>query len=471
MTRTDLNGDKVPEWERVRSLLRVQMGESSYRNWLEPLVFVSHEHGIVRLSLPTKFMRDWVVNHFGDQLTSLWQSVDSSVKAVEIVPAVARSSARTSAASTPLTPSDSDQVQAVPTDQNDDWVSTRAFNSTGSIPTNASLSFETFVVDKPNELAYAAARRVADLTSQGYNPLFLHGGVGLGKSHLMHAILSHIRKHKPQCKVIYLTAEQFTNQFVRALQSRDAFAFKERIRSVDVLMIDDLQFIGGKGSTQQEVFHTLNELLDHNRQAVFSADKPPSDLEGVEERLRSRLGVGIVADIQATTYELRLKILYSKAAARNAEVKPKIIEFLAHTITSNVRELEGALNRILAHSDLIGQEVTLENCHKVLHDLLRANDRPVTIDKIQKLTAEYYNIGLADMHSARRSRAIARPRQIAMWLSKQLTTRSLPEIGRKFGGRDHTTVLHAVRRVESLCADDPSIAHEVQFLRKTLEQG
>jgi chromosomal replication initiator protein len=246
-------------------------------------------------------------------------------------------------------------------------------------------------------------------------------------------------------------------------------AFKERFRSVDVLMIDDVQFINGKESTQEEFFHTFNDLVDNNRQVVVSADKSPSDLEGMEERLRSRLGWGLVADIHATTYELRLGILQSKKDEIGAVVPDKVLEFLAHKITSSVRELEGALNRVAAHSSLIGRDITLETCQEVLHDLLRASDRRISIEEIQKRVAEHFNIRLADMHSARRSRAVARPRQVAMYLAKQLTSRSLPEIGRKFGGRDHTTVMHAVKKVEELKTSDTTFAEDVDLLWRMLE--
>jgi chromosomal replication initiator protein len=246
-------------------------------------------------------------------------------------------------------------------------------------------------------------------------------------------------------------------------------AFKEQFRSVDVLMIDDVQFIGGREATQEEFFHTFNALVDQNRQVIVSADKSPSDLEGVEERMRSRLGWGLVADIHPTTYELRLGILQAKAEQSSSDIPVKVLEFLAHKITSNVRELEGALNRILAHATLVGRPITLETTQEVLHDLLRANDRRVTIEEIQKRVSAHFNVRIADMHSARRARAVARPRQVAMYLSKQLTSRSLPEIGRKFGGRDHTTVMHAVRKVEELKATDASFAEDVELLRRMLE--
>ena len=338
-----------------------------------------------------------------------------------------------------------------------------------SAPLDPRLTFENFVVGKSNELAYAAARRVAEATTVPFNPLFLYGGVGLGKTHLMHAITWHIRSRDPTRRVIYLSAEKFMYQFIRALLYRNTMAFKDQFRSVDVLMIDDVQFISGRETTQEEFFHTFNALVDQNRQIVISADKSPSDLEGMKERMRSRLGWGLVADIHQTDYELRLSILQAKADQLEATVPLKVLEFLAHKIVSNVRELEGALNRIVAHGTLVGRDITLETTQEVLHDLLRANDRRVTIEEIQKRVAEHFNIRIADMHSARRARAVARPRQVAMYLAKQLTSRSLPEIGRKFGGRDHTTVMHAVRRVEELRSGDSEFSEDVELLRRMIE--
>ena len=310
---------------------------------------------------------------------------------------------------------------------------------------------------------------VADSETAPFNPLFLYGGVGLGKTHLMHAIAHHTRRKFPNRKVVYLSAEKFMYHFIRALRFKDTVAFKDEFRSVDLLMIDDVQFIIGKESTQEEFFHTFNDLVDHNRQVVVSADKSPSDLEGMEERLRSRLGWGLVADIHSTSFELRLSILDSKSEQFGIDIPAKVKEFLAHRITTNVRELEGALNRVVAHATLVGREISLDTCQEVLQDLLRANDRRVTIEDIQRRVAEHFNIRITDMHSARRARAIARPRQVAMYLAKQLTARSLPEIGRKFGGRDHTTVMHAVRRVEELRRSDAAFCEDVDLLRRMLE--
>ena len=331
------------------------------------------------------------------------------------------------------------------------------------------FTFENFVVGKSNELAHAAALKVAESKAVTFNPLFLYGGVGLGKTHLMHAIAWHIKKCHPERKVIYLSAEKFMYQFIKALRFKDTMAFKEQFRSVDVLMIDDVQFISGKDSTQEEFFHTFNALVDQNRQVIISADKSPSDLEGMEERMKSRLGWGLVADIHPTNYELRLGILQAKVDSLGTEVPSKVLEFLAHKISSNVRELEGALTRIVAHATLVGRDITLESTQDLLRDLLRANDRRVTVDEIQKKVAEYYNVRLSDMHSPRRARAVARPRQVAMYLCKTLTQRSLPEIGRKFGGRDHTTVMHAVKKIEELIVEEKTIAEDIDLLRRMLE--
>ncbi|HHZ77084.1 MAG TPA: chromosomal replication initiator protein DnaA, partial [Rhodospirillales bacterium] len=328
---------------------------------------------------------------------------------------------------------------------------------------------DQFVVGKPNEFAYAAARRVAEALSVQFNPLFLYGGVGLGKTHLMNAIAWEIVERDPSRTIMYLSAEKFMYRFVRALREQNTVDFKDQFRSVDVLMIDDVQFIGGREATQEEFFHTFNALVDQGRQIVLSADKSPSDLEGVEDRLKSRLNCGLVADIHATTYELRLAILESKAEKMRMNAPSKVLEFLAHKITANVRELEGALNRVAAHTQLVGRELTLETCQEILHDLLRANNRRVTIEEIQKRVAEHFNIRIADMHSARRARSVARPRQVAMYLAKQLTARSLPEIGRKFGGRDHTTVMHAVKKVDELRDLDASFSEDVELLRRMLE--
>jgi chromosomal replication initiator protein len=474
------------QWARVRGRLRAEVGEAAFKSWLNPLIFDGVRDGAVKMVLPTRFMRDHVMKHYAERLKSLWSGEIPGIRAVEI--GVAPHAAETKAEPRAPMPAPAakptlfaTRVSAKRGGGGD--VAEAAGESAPVVaepegmlngaaiqaPLDPRLTFQNFVVGKPNELAFAAARRVADSTSVPFNPLFLYGGVGLGKTHLMHAIAWEIRNRDRARRVIYLSAEKFMYQFIRALRFRDTVAFKEQFRSVDVLMIDDVQFISGKDSTQEEFFHTFNALVDQNRQVVISADKSPSDLEGLEERLRSRLGWGLVADIHPTTYELRLGILQSKAEQLQAQIPQKVMEFLAHKIQSNVRELEGALNRIVAHATLVGRDITLESTQEVLHDLLRANDRRVTIEEIQKRVAEHYTIRIADMSSARRARAVARPRQVAMYLAKVLTSRSLPEIGRKFGGRDHTTVMHAVRKIEELKAADPALAEDVELLRRMLE--
>jgi chromosomal replication initiator protein len=455
------------EWARVRGRLRAEVGDAAFRSWLKPLTMVGVKNGVVRMSVPTRFMRDWVVSNYAERIQILWQDEGVGIERVEIVvqppprPAPKSDCAPKVAESRPAR-----QLVAAPA-----VAHSEAVNSYRdlSAPLDARFTFEDFVVGKSNELAYAAARRVAEGGSVPFNPLFLYGPVGLGKTHLMHAIAWEIGARYPQRRIIYLSAEKFMYQFVRAVRTKDTVAFKDQFRSIDVLMIDDVQFIGGREATQEEFFHTFNALVDQNRQVVISADKSPSDLEGVEERMRSRLGWGLVADIHPTTYELRLGILQAKAEQTEPEIPAKVLEFLAHKITSNVRELEGALNRIVAHATLVGRPITLESSQELLHDLLRANDRRVTIEEIQKRVSEHFNVRVTDMHSARRARAVARPRQVAMYLSKQLTARSLPEIGRKFGGRDHTTVMHAVRKIEELKSIDPGFAEDVELLRRMLE--
>lgn len=463
----------VEQWTRIRAQLRAEVGDAAFNSWLKPLTLGEMLGSRLRIAVPTRFMRDWIEDNYGNRLTEFWQEENANVAQVEIIVEPTRTIVQ-AAGGPPQSPisqrHDPDPMSEPGTIDVGNGANGAASDSEDvRALLDKRFVFKNFIVGRTNELAHAAARRVAESDGVTFNPLFLFGGVGLGKTHLMHAIAWHITERDPSRRVLYMSAEKFMYQFIRALRFRTTMDFKEQFRSVDVLMIDDIQFICGKDSTQEEFFHTFNALVDQNRQIVVSADKSPSDLDGMEERLRSRLGCGLVADIHPTDYELRLGILQDKAEQLGCQLPDKVLEFLAHKITSNVRELEGALNRIVAQSTLVGRPVTLETTQEVLRDLLRANDRRVTIEEIQKRVAEHFNIRLADMHSARRARAVARPRQVAMYLSKQLTARSLPEIGRKFGGRDHTTVMHAVRKVEELRATDNSFNEDVELLRRMLE--
>ena len=481
-------GQLAEVWARIRGRLRDEVGEVEYRSWLRQMTLAAHQGDEVVVVLPTRFLRDWVRGHYGDRLQTLWQSEmpairriefrvmaepraaeakpDAAAEATATVNGVARPTraiASESGLAEPLSRPAEPRMEARQ-DPRGDW----------SAPLDPRFTFDTFVVGKPNEFAHACARRVAEKpASPGFNPLFLYGGVGLGKTHLMHAIAWAIREHgnpgRRPMTVAYMSAEKFMYRFIAALRSQSTMEFKESLRSVDVLLIDDLQFLIGKDNTQEEFFHTFNALVDAGKQIIVSSDKPPAELAGIEDRLRTRLGQGMVADLHATTYELRISILQAKVQQAGVAVPPKVLEFLAHKITTNVRELEGALNRLIAHANLFGRPVTLEGAQEVLHDVLRAHDRRVTIEEIQKKVAEHYNIRLSDMSSPRRARNVARPRQVAMYLAKQLTTRSLPEIGRRFGGRDHTTVMHAVSRVAELMQQDSAFAEDVELLRRMLE--
>ncbi len=468
------DGALTEQWTRVRARLRTDVGEAAFNSWLKPLTLGDFNGGRLRVAVPTRFMRDWIDQNYGARLNELWTDENDSVQTVEIIVEPSQTVIQPAGAPPRQPLAQRAEAEAAPQDPDAAGgadAGSASDNGIGDVrgSLDERFKFGNFVVGRSNELAHAAARRVAESKSVPFNPLFLYGGVGLGKTHLMHAIAWHITEREPRRRVLYMSAEKFMYQFIRALRYRTIMDFKEQFRSVDVLMIDDIQFIAGKDSTQEEFFHTFNALVDQNRQIIVSADKSPSDLEGMEERLKSRLGCGLVADIHPTDYELRLGVLQAKAEQIGAEIPDKVMEFLAHKITSNIRELEGALNRIVAHATLVGRPVTLETTQDVLHDLLRANDRRVTIEEIQKRVAEHFNIRLADMHSARRARAVARPRQVAMYLAKQLTSRSLPEIGRKFGGRDHTTVMHAVRKVEELRSTDAGFNEDVELLRRMLE--
>ena len=450
-------------WLNLKKDLKKIVGDTAYNNWLKQLTFLSIKDQTISFSVPTKFLRDWVVNNYADKIKNQCKNYIKNIEAIKFV--VKPAGGRVVPGTARIIKSTDNQWKNSLDIRSNQSSSPNDFGA----PLDPRFTFDNFVVGKPNELAFAASQRVAESEDVTFNPLFLYGGVGLGKTHLMHAIGWKIKEKSPDRKVIYLSAEKFMYQFVRALRYKDTSAFKEQFRSIDILMIDDVQFISGKDNTQEEFFHTFNALIEQNRQIVISADKSPSDLDGVQERLKSRLGCGLVADIHPTTYELRLGILIEKAQKRGVEIPSKVLEFLSHRIVSNVREMEGALNRLVAHATLVGTSITVETAQVVLQDLLKSNNRKITIEEIQKKVAEHFNIRLTDMHSPRRSRSVARPRQIAMYLAKSITSRSLPEIGRKFGGRDHTTVMHAVKKIEELKQEDNNFNEDIDLLKRLID--
>ncbi len=449
-------------WGQVREELIKRVGRHNYATWIEPLKLSQLKNGVARFEVPTTFFGDWVQRNYGDhirtQLSSAGSPVDRLEFAVGTAPVAATVAARPQAAKPAARPA-------------------RARVSEEELPgapLDARFTFDSFVVGKPNELAHAAARRVAEGGPVTFNPLFLYGGVGLGKTHLMHAIAHDLQARRPELRVLYLSAEQFMYRFVQALRDRQVMDFKELFRSVDVLMVDDVQFIAGKDSTQEEFFHTFNALVDANKQIVISADRAPGEIKDLEDRIKSRLQCGLVVDLHPTDYELRLGILQQKvefyrSQYRGLVLADGVLEFLAHRITTNVRVLEGALTRLFAFASLVGREITLDLAQDCLADILRSSDRKLSIEEIQRKVAEHYNIRLSDMIGPKRLRNIARPRQVAMYLAKQLTARSLPEIGRRFGGRDHTTIMHGVRKIEELMSTDSQLADDLQLLRRLLQ--
>lgn len=472
------NSSVQEQWGQICSQLKVEVGETAFDSWLKPLTPGAFNDGIMNICVPTRFMRNWVITHYSDRIHKIWEKKNPAIKSVNFVVQAVQDESK--GLYNPSCRSLLKKISSSPAPQNiyQSGLNSVLANSNEfqantdqslSVPLNPQYTFDNFVVGKTNEFAYAAARKVAESRNVSFNPLFLYSGVGLGKTHLMHAIAWHIKQQDPTRNIVYLSAEKFMYKFVRALRYKDTTAFKEQFRSVDVLMVDDVQFMGGKDTTQEEFFYTFNSLIEEGRQIIISADKSPADLEGIEARLKSRLGCGLVADIHPTDFDLRIGILENKARQLGIELPQKVSEFLASKITSNIRELEGALRRVIAHSQLLSdKEITLDMTQDVLKDMLRSYDKRTTIDEIQKKVAEHFNISVKEMQSSRRARTVARPRQIAMYLAKQLTSRSLPEIGRKFD-RDHTTVMHAVRKVEELILEDASLAENVDALRRILE--
>jgi chromosomal replication initiator protein len=441
-------------WVEIREDLRKRVGKDNYVTWIEPLKLSALQDGVASFSVPTTFFGDWVKRNFAEHILNHMNRSGTEVGRIEF--ALERN-VQPQPAAAPAPRKKVAEEKDVP-----------------GAPLDSRFTFDSFVVGKPNELAHAAARRMAEGGPVTFNPLFLYGGVGLGKTHLMHAIAHELQIRQPELRVLYLSAEQFMYRFVQALRERQIMDFKELFRSVDVLMVDDVQFIAGKDSTQEEFFHTFNALVDQNKQIVISADCAPGEIKGLEERIKSRLQCGLVVDLHPTDYELRLGILQQKAEFyhtqyRGLNIAPGVLEFLAHRISTNVRVLEGALTRLFAFASLVGREITLDLTQDCLADILRASDRKVTIEEIQRKVSEHYNIRLSDMIGPKRVRTIARPRQIAMYLAKQLTSRSLPDIGRRFGGRDHTTIMHGVRKIEELMTADSQLSDDLQMLKRLLQ--
>ncbi|QBS38452.1 chromosomal replication initiator protein DnaA [Thermaerobacter sp. FW80] len=455
-----MKGELAEVWTEALQLIERRLTRPSYEAWLRNTRPVSLEGDRLVLAVPNQFARDWVLERCsGAIVDSLRRVVGHDVRLEVVVepqptpPATGQVAAATEA---PLAPA--------PSDAGSSW-------RTLSQPLNPKYTFETFVTGSGNRLAHAAALAVAEAPARTYNPLFIYGGVGLGKTHLMQAVAHHVlRKHGS--RVAYVSCETFTNEMINAIRDGKTLEFRNRYRNVDVLLVDDIQFLAGKESTQEEFFHTFNALHEANRQIVISSDRPPKEIPTLEERLRSRFEWGLISDIQPPDFETRVAILRKKAQLEKLHVPDDVIAFIAERIDTNIRELEGALIRLVAFASLTNHHIDLDLAQEVLKDILpppRANK--VTIARIQEVVAEYYGVKVRDLKARRRTRAIAFPRQVAMYLCRELTEASLPRIGEEFGGRDHTTVLHAYEKISHDMRHDPHLGRQIKELMDLIRKG
>jgi chromosomal replication initiator protein len=481
------NGQALAQsWRRCCERLRAELGEDIFNSWFGRIELESVAGGQARLSVPTRFLKSWIDTHYIGQITT---ALTAEVGAMARIMVAVRSTVRPEApspspcsigaAAKPAVRLPAEIDRTAPSSARRPATQTSLSPGFGEAlvgsPLDRRLTFSTFQVGRSNQLAFSAAQQVSDALgsrNSTFCPLYVHSAVGLGKTHLLQAVAHTAASHGRS--VIYLTAEKFMYGFVAALQSQTSIAFKERLRAIDLLIFDDAQFLQGR-TIQAEFGHALNALLDAGREVIVAADRPPNDLEALDERVRSRLGVGLCVEIGCLDEPLRIKILEARVAAARIlqptfELSPAVLAFVAKSIRSNGRDLEGAVNRLLAHSALTGGPLTVDAAEVAIRDLIRAHEpKRVKIEDIQKLVANHYNVSRADILSSRRTAVVVKPRQVAMFLAKTLTMRSLPEIGRRFGGRDHTTVLHAVRKIEALSANDGTLRDELELLKRMLQ--
>lgn len=467
-------GEKMEAgWEKIRKSLRTSVGVRMFDQWLKPLKLgdFCETTGTIELLATSEFSANFIASQFGDRLRLAWRAANLGVREVRIArgceslavvraPAAGRTNAR-----------DQDEGAdgfASAIEPRSGGEGARPARAGGTL--HLRHSFADFIVGEGNRLACTAARAMAAPRAPVFNPLYIHGGTGQGKTHLLHAIATEYMTHFPDHAIIYMSAEKFMMEFVSAMRANDSMAFKARLRAAKLLLVDDIQFIAGKGSTQEEFLHTINELAGTGARIIISADRAPHHLDAVDPRILSRFAGGLVADIQPADLDLRRAILDAKRASlEDAAIPDIVLDFLARSIRTNVRELEGAFNKLLAYAQLTGRAVDMEFAQVMLADSVRANARRITVDEIQKACAAHYRIDPSEMRSKRRARAVARPRQVAMYLAKKMTPRSLPEIGRIFGGRDHSTVIHAVRTIEGLRHTNPEIDSDIRKLQRQLE--
>lgn len=456
-------------WKRVAQRLRAELGEDLFTSWFTRMEVVGRSAETVVLSVPTKFLRGWIQSHYRDRLLKLWTLEIDDITEIDI--RVRTVGAPMSLAVARPQPPAEDRVEALPDTVSD-------LSAERGSPLDRAMTFENFVVGQSNGLAHAAATRVAEAepgAPVSFNPLYIHSPSGLGKTHLLQATAWRVRTRTPSRRILYLTAERFMYHFIAAIKSKDMLAFKDFFQGVDVLLIDDFQFLQGR-TMQQEFCHTFNSLVDSKRQVIIAGDLPPAQLESIDDRMRSRLAGGLVVDIEPADLGLRRQILkmrldQAKKRECTVDIDDDVLDYVANKIPSGGRELEGALTRIIANQQLVQMRMTVDMAAQAVRDLVRPSDsRRIKIDDILRVVGRHYNVAKSDLLSPRRARSIVRPRQVGMYLAKALTTRSLPEIGRRFGGRDHSTVLHGIRKIEELMKQDDKLAREVELLMRLLDQ-
>jgi chromosomal replication initiator protein len=437
-------------WNKVLTQVEQQISKPSFETWLKSTKLLSYQGSDVIIAAPNSFARDWLENHYVHLIAGILTQLTGKDLYIKFV-----------------VQKDQDDKDDIPAPVIQVKNNDQSESSNGML--NPKYTFDTFVIGSGNRFAHAASLAVAEAPAKAYNPFFIYGGVGLGKTHLMHAIGHYVLEHNPNAKVVYLSSEKFTNEFINSIRDNKAEDFRNKYRNVDVLLIDDIQFLAGKESTQEEFFHTFNTLHTESKQIVISSDRPPKEIPTLEDRLRSRFEWGLITDITPPDLETRIAILRKKAKADGLDIPNEVMHYIANQIDTNIRELEGALIRVVAYSSLVNQDITTDLAQAALKDIIpNTKPRVVTILDIQKAVGEHYNIRLEDFSSKRRTKSIAFPRQVAMYLSRELTDFSLPKIGEEFGGRDHTTVIHAHEKIEKLLKDDQQLQQDIKQIRSAL---
>ena len=444
-------------WEKTKQVISINMKEIIWKAWIKPLNFIKYENKILYLVTNSQLISNRAETQYYETIL-----FEASKYFEGLFKVIIHTKDKVDILNTSKIKKNNDlKIDGL---INNDL----SFVDSVSMKINTNLTFDKFVVGISNQMPYAASKRICDGNSFIYNPLYIYGNVGMGKTHLLNAIAIDLKKKNPNIKVVLMSAERFMYQFIKAIRQKDTIKFKDQFRSIDVLMIDDIQFIGGKGSTQEEFFYTFNNLIDEGKQIIISSNKSPVDLIDLDEKLKSRLGGGLVVDFLPTDYELRLDILRKKVNLLGLNIPFDVLQFLAQKIVSNIRELEGSLNRIWANHELTGKDISIENSENLLIDILSVNEKDISINFIQEKVSLFFNLKLSDMNSSRRSINIARPRQIAMYYCKALTSFSYPEIGKAFGGKDHTTVMHAVKKIETLSLVDLKLKKQLSDLKKSI---